>query len=74
MARENLKKARKKLGLTQQALADRLYINLRYYQMIEQGSRIGSVEIWDQLEDLTAVHQRILRENEANHHDQGASR
>ena len=74
MSRENLKKARKKLGLTQQAMADRLYINLRYYQMIEQGSRIGSVEIWDQLEDLTAVHQRILREIEATHPDQGASR
>lgn len=37
-------------------------VSLRYYQQIEQGTRTGSFEIWDTLEDITEVHQRILRE------------
>ena len=36
--RENLKKARKEAGLTQQQMADKLGINLRYYKQIEAGS------------------------------------
>lgn len=60
--RENLKKARKAAGLTQQAMADRLGISLRYYQQIEAGDRTGDFEIWDRLEDITGIHQRILRE------------
>lgn len=74
MSRENLKKARKKLGLTQQDVADRLDIGLRHYQKIERGERTGDFRIWDRLEDLTAVHQRILRETSDSHPDQGASR
>ena len=60
--RENLKAARMAAGLTQQAMADKLGISLRYYQQIEAGSRTGDFEIWDNLEDLTGIHQRILRE------------
>lgn len=60
--RENLKKARKAANLTQQTLADRLGISLRYYQQIEAGDRTGDFEIWDRLEDITGIHQRILRE------------
>ena len=60
--RESLKSARKAAGLTQQALADRLGISLRYYQQIEAGDRTGDFEIWDKLEDITGIHQRILRE------------
>ena len=74
MSRENLKKARKKLGLTQQDVADRLDVGIRHYQKIERGERTGDFRIWDALEDLTGVHQRILREIEATHPDQGASR
>lgn len=62
--RKNLKKARKKAGLTQQAMADKLNITLVYYQKIEEGSRTGSFDIWDSLEDITGIHQRILRDNE----------
>lgn len=62
--RENLKKARKEKGLTQQQVADQLEISLVYYQKIEQGSRTGDFEIWDSLEDLFNVHQRKLREIE----------
>ena len=64
--RENIKNARKEKGLTQQAIADHLGISLRYYKQIEAGQRTGDFEIWDSLEDLFSVHQRVLREI---HHD-----
>lgn len=63
MARENLKKARQEAGMTQQQMADRLELSLRHYQKIEYGDLNGSFEVWDALEDLLGVHQRILREN-----------
>lgn len=65
--RENLKRARKEKGLTQQQTADLLEIGLRYYQKIEAGDRTGDIKIWDALEDILGKHQRILRENEGNH-------
>ena len=67
MARENLKKARKEAGLTQQQMADKLGIGIVYYQKIEQGSRTGDFVLWDMLEDITGVHQRKLREISDNH-------
>lgn len=60
--RKNLKEARRKAGMTQQQMADRLEISLRYYQNIETGDRIGDFIIWDTLEDITGIHQRVLRE------------
>ncbi len=60
--RESLKSARRAAGLTQQAMADKLGISLRYYQQIEAGDRTGDFAIWDDLEDITGIHQRILRE------------
>lgn len=60
--RSTLKKARKNAGLTQQQVADYLGIFLNYYQKIEQGSRDGDFVLWDMLEDLFNVHQRVLRE------------
>lgn len=62
--RENLKRARKELKMTQQAMADKLGISMVYYQKIEAGERTGDFEIWDTLEDITGIHQRILREND----------
>ncbi|MBQ8087041.1 MAG: helix-turn-helix transcriptional regulator [Clostridia bacterium] len=62
--RKNLRDARVKAGLTQQAMADRLHIGLRHYQKIEKGESNGSFGAWDALEDLLGVHQRILRENQ----------
>lgn len=64
--REKLKNARKEKGLTQQAIADHLGISIRYYKQIESGQRTGDFEIWDSLEDMFNVHQRVLREI---HHD-----
>lgn len=60
--RENLRTARKALGLTQQEMADKLDITLVYYQKIEQGTRTGDFTLWDTLEDITSVHQRVLRQ------------
>ena len=60
--RESLKSARRAAGLTQQAMSDKLGISLRYYQQIEAGDRTGDFAIWDDLEDITGIHQRILRE------------
>lgn len=60
--RDNLKNARKAAGMTQQALADGLGLTLRHYQKIEYAEINGSFEVWDALEDLLGVHQRILRE------------
>lgn len=62
MKREVLKKARKDAGMTQQEMADELDISLRYYQQIEAGDYDGAYRLWDQLEDFTGIHQRILRE------------
>lgn len=59
--RHKLQAARKAAGLTQQALADKLGISLRYYQQIEAGDRTGDFEIWDNLEDIMGIHQRVLR-------------
>lgn len=67
--RENLKTARKSAGLTQQAMADKLGISLRYYQQIEAGDRTGDFTIWDELEDFTGIHQRILRETSLSQAD-----
>ena len=60
--RENLKNARQKAGMTQKQVAEYLRISERYYRFIEAGTRGGDFEIWDMLEDLFGIHQRILRE------------
>lgn len=64
--RGNLKKARKEAGMTQKQVADQLDITERYYRQIESGNRTGDFVIWDTLEDLFGIHQRILRETSSN--------
>jgi DNA-binding helix-turn-helix protein len=71
--RENLRAARKAKGMTQQAMADKLGISLVYYQKIEAGERTGDFSIWDDLEDITGIHQRILREIVRSHLARGDS-
>lgn len=61
--RENLKTVRTALGYTQQQMADKLNISLIHYQKIEAGTRTGDFSIWDNLEDITGIHQRVLRQN-----------
>ena len=65
--RKNLQEARKKQELTQQQMADKLGITLRHYQKLEYAEINGSFSVWDALEDLLGVHQRILREISDNH-------
>ncbi len=62
--RPNLKQARIDKGMTQQQVADHLGISLRHYQRMESGEIIGFVELWDDLEDLFNVHQRVLRQQD----------
>ena len=64
---ENLKKARREAGLTQQQMADKLGISLRHYKYIEAGRVIGNIQIWDDLEDIIGIHQRKLREIADSH-------
>ena len=59
--RQNLKTVRRRAGLTQQQVADRLGITLRYYKDIESGVKLGAIDLWDMLEDLFGIHQRELR-------------
>lgn len=66
--RKNLKETRRRAGMTQQQMADRLEISLRHYQKIEYAEIGGSFDIWDALEDILGIHQRILREISNNHH------
>lgn len=72
--RENLKNARKAAGLTQQQMADKLGLTLNHYQKIEYAMLNGSFSVWDALEDLLGVHQRILRETADNRPGQEESR
>ena len=60
--RKILQSARKAAGLTQQAMADKLGVGLRHYKKIESGETLGSVPLWDDLEDILGINQRVLRE------------
>ena len=66
---ENQRQARRDKDMTQQDMADELGITLRHYQKIEYANLKGSFEVWDALEDLLGVHQRILREISSKHLD-----
>ncbi len=60
--RENLRAARKAKGMTQRAVADKLGIGLRHYKKIECGETLGSIPLWDEMEDMFSINQRVLRE------------
>ncbi|MCI8535515.1 MAG: helix-turn-helix transcriptional regulator [Hungatella sp.] len=61
--RKNLKEARQRAGMTQKQVAEYLGISEIGYRQIESNKRIGTIKIWDALEDLFHVNQRKLREN-----------
>ncbi len=67
--RTNLKKARQAAGMTQKQVAEKLGISERYYKYLEAGRSIGSVDLWDALEDIFSVHQRFLRESHPDQED-----
>lgn len=49
------------MGLTQSEVARAIHVSHKMYSCIEEGTRTGSVDVWDALEDLFGVDQRILR-------------
>ncbi len=59
--RKNLKAARNAAGMTAQQVADVIGVTLRHYRKIESGDTLGSVLLWDALEDLFSQNQRFLR-------------
>lgn len=58
-----MKEARRQAGMTQKQVAEYLHISERHYKFMESGQTTGNVELWDRLEDLFNIHQRVLREN-----------
>ena len=61
--RKKLQEARRAHGMTQAQVAQELGIFPQAYQRIEYGTRTGKVALWDRLEDLLGVSQRVLRED-----------
>lgn len=61
--RNRLIKARKDAGYTQESMAEAIGTSYANYGQIERGDKGGSFRIWDALEDLLGIHQRILRED-----------
>lgn len=47
--RQNLRKARKRKGLTQNGIARLLNITVRQYGAIETGASNGSVKVWQEI-------------------------
>lgn len=70
--RTNLIRARKDKGWTQEQTAEKIGINIRYYKAIEYGEKLGAIWIWDDLEDIFGVNQRVLRENHPDTKDSQA--
>lgn len=62
MRRTLLNNTRKERGISARQMAEQLGISRRYYLEIESGSKTGRTDIWDGIEDILGVNQRILRE------------
>lgn len=60
--RKKLRQARLDKGMTQKQVAEYLEIGERYYKDIEYGEKLGAIWMWDKLEDLFNINQRVLRE------------
>ena len=61
--RRNLRQAREAMGLTQAEVAKKVFVCHKHYSEIERGIAVGSVDVWDELEDLFGINQRKLRED-----------
>lgn len=53
---------RKEKGMSAREVSEKIGVTLRYYRQMESGERTGQANLWDSLEDIMGVHQRILRE------------
>ncbi len=72
--RKVLRDARISKKMTQKQVAEYLNIIERHYKAIEYGERLGSITVWDKLEDLFGINQRFLREISEIHLDKEDSR
>lgn len=61
LQRKVLQEKRLEKKLTQKQLAQILGITERFYQHLEAGTRKGSLEIWDKLEEELETSQKDLR-------------
>ena len=52
---ENLKKNRKRVGLTQEVLAEKIGVTPKYYGVIERGKKFPSVQIIENIADALGV-------------------
>lgn len=59
--RRRLKQERMAMKMTARQVADHIGVTLRHYRKLESGDTLGSVLVWDALEDLFQVNQRTLR-------------
>lgn len=55
MKRLNLLNVRINKDFTQQEVADIIGVSKQHYNRIENGQQVGSVEIWDTLEDFFQI-------------------
>ena len=64
--RKKLKINRESRALTQLQVAKLLGISKQHYSRIEKGYQVGSVKLWDKLENLFQIPQQQLRELQEN--------
>ena len=56
-----LKSIRRAQGLSQEALGSKAGLSGVYISALERGARIGPVHVWDKLEAILGVDQKLLR-------------
>lgn len=61
-----MRQERIRRGWTQEYVANKIGITKAAIHDIEIGRRIGSIPVWDALEDLFQIPQRILRKKDKN--------
>ncbi len=52
---KNIKKAREKLGLTQEQVADKAGIHVNYFARVERGEQTPSVDVLDEIAKAVKV-------------------
>lgn len=63
---ENLKKLRLDAGLTQSELSNKLGCTMQYYNMIENGKKIPSVQLSKKIASILGIDWTIFFNNEVN--------
>lgn len=62
--RENLRRARRDAGMSQEDIAAELYMSASTYKLIESGEISPREEIWDALETILGERREWLEYNE----------